>query len=623
MRPVLHKYTRWLSGLRLAQTSPWPLVAVGLALIGAGLGWDLRRQYVESQQFEAQRLQDGAQLVAQAAVQRLAAASTLLTRLDTALTNNPVDAQALVTAISAFDAHLLAVLSLDAEGVVQASSRPELNGLDLSAAPAVQAARSDADVQARLHSSAAPSSLPNQARLVVRARRDANRTLIGISALVLAPDWFAPLAEVAGEGVLIRLSDATGADVYGATLPDERAALRAVAVVQSPWVAMDGPWQAGVARSRADLWARWSRQARFGLLLWLGVALIAVCAGVIATLRRNEFQRLRGLHRRLLQGADEGIVGVDQTGAIRFANPAFASACGLRPGDLLGRPLGELLHWEGAAQPLARVLAGEWPRHEGECLIADGPTRWRASISPTREGGVLVGALLAFVDPTAAPVAGPAQGPAERLYRTLFDLSPDGVLIVDLESEQVLSFNAAAHRQLGYSADAFARMRIREHEAHPAPLDTIRHLARVVAEGRVEFDTRYRHQDGTVRDVMVIAQTIDFAGRAALYWVVRDITERKRASNELSASEALTRALIERLPLPLLVFDGDRLALSNARYSEIGPAPAAGLSRSDWLASLGADAQAAGIFDALWQDLARAAGAGRAEPDHRGRPAQL
>ena len=101
MRPVLHKYTRWLSGLRLAQTSPWPLVAVGLALIGAGLGWDLRRQYVESQQFEAQRLQDGAQLVAQAAVQRLAAASTLLTRLDTALTNNPVDAQASVTAISA------------------------------------------------------------------------------------------------------------------------------------------------------------------------------------------------------------------------------------------------------------------------------------------------------------------------------------------------------------------------------------------------------------------------------------------------------------------------------------------------------------------------------------------
>ncbi|MBK9654757.1 MAG: response regulator [Rhodanobacteraceae bacterium] len=121
----------------------------------------------------------------------------------------------------------------------------------------------------------------------------------------------------------------------------------------------------------------------------------------------------------------------------------------------------------------------------------------------------------------------------------MFDLSPDGVMIVDLDSERPLAFNPAAARLLGFSGDDFGRLRVREHEANPAPMDTIRGIARVLAEGRVEFETRYRTQQGGQRDVQVLAQTIEFAGRPALYWIVRDITDRKRAASELRESATL------------------------------------------------------------------------------------
>lgn len=605
----------WWQQIRLGNTSPWPLVAIGLTLIGAGLGWDLYRQYQDARGYEAQRLNCAAQLIAQSVVQRLASTATLLNRLDAALAINPADATASAVSVSALESQIVAVLSIDDAGHVVASSRPEYADIDLGSNEALYAARADADVEARLHVAVPPATLASSGQLIVRARRSSDGSYTGASAVLLAPDYFEAALSSAGGQMSVRLEDGQGNAVLtrandAAANSTAGGALTAGATVSSTLVPLDRPWTASVWRTDAELRASWSRQARFGLLLWLGVALVAVAAGVIASVRRAELRKLRTLHRRLLQGADEGIVGVDLNGRMRFANPAFARACGATPGDLLGQPAQPLLRWSQADEPaadnpLSDVLTGVRTRFEGYCEIVGAEGAWRVTISPTREGGALVGALLSFVDPAASPDAGgPTRGPAERLYRTLFDLSPDGIMIVDLESEQPLSFNAAAHRQLGYGADEFGRMRIREHEASAAPMDTIRHIARVVAEGRVEFETRYRGGDGVVRDVTVIAQTIDFAGRAALYWVVRDITARKTATNELRASEALRRTLIERLPLPLLVFEGEQLGLVNARALDVlGEHAAVDQQLQDWLQAHAADSAAQQGFEQLWQQL--------------------
>ena len=533
--------------LRLAQWSPWPLVAIGLIVIGLGLGLDLRRQYREAEFHEQERLTAAANAVAHGVGQRLVTAALLLDRLDDALKANPADANAIVRAVSGLEAHLIAVMVIDTGGRIEASSRAEHIGIDLSGDDLVWSARADADVEPRLYLRTPAAALGASGRVAARPRRGADGVYSGITAAILAADFFeSALVPLGGTGAAIEIIDGDGTVAlrWPASNPAADAAaalLLAETVVSTTLIAIDRPWSVRVTRSEAAVFATWTRQARFGVLLWLLVAVVAVIAGVVGALRRSELRRLRGLHQRLLQGVDEGLAGIDLHGRVRFANAAFARYLSTTPGDLFGRDLRELLQWPertpASSDPISAVVGAELPRFEGVCEL--GANRLRVTITPAREGGEVSGALLAFADPAAGADMGTARTPADRLYRTLFDLSPDGVLIVDLDSERPLAFNPAATRLLGYNSEEFARLRVREHEANPAPMDTVRHLARVLAEGRGEFETRYRTAQGATLDVQVLAQTIEFGGRPALYWIVRDITERTRAAAELRESAML------------------------------------------------------------------------------------
>ena len=129
---------RWL---RMGQASPWPLVAIGLLVIGIGLAVDLRRQYQEAQMREQARLNSAAALVARIAAERLASAVQVLERLDDALRANPLDAQAIVQTLSALERNVIALLVIDADGRVLASNRPEHLNANLAENELVWAAR--------------------------------------------------------------------------------------------------------------------------------------------------------------------------------------------------------------------------------------------------------------------------------------------------------------------------------------------------------------------------------------------------------------------------------------------------------------------------------------------------
>ena len=127
----------------------------------------------------------------------------------------------------------------------------------------------------------------------------------------------------------------------------------------------------------------------------------------------------------------------------------------------------------------------------------------------------------------------------EARYRVLFEESPDGIVMLDPTTLLPLEFNTQALRQLGYSAEEFARCRVSDYEAVENPDETRAHLKRVLREGRDEFRTRHRTKGGEIRDVLVRAQTIRLAGRDAIHVVFHDFTERRRAEERVRQSEKL------------------------------------------------------------------------------------
>jgi len=135
---------------------------------------------------------------------------------------------------------------------------------------------------------------------------------------------------------------------------------------------------------------------------------------------------------------------------------------------------------------------------------------------------------------------------AELRYRVLFEQSPDGVLLIDPETTLPIEFNETAHQQLGYSREEFARLRISDYEVFEEPDEIRSRVDKILHIGRDDFQTKHQTQNGEIKDVMVTVQLLDLYGRPVLHCIFRDITELKRAEEEISGlNEILQRRALE------------------------------------------------------------------------------
>ena len=125
---------------------------------------------------------------------------------------------------------------------------------------------------------------------------------------------------------------------------------------------------------------------------------------------------------------------------------------------------------------------------------------------------------------------------SEARYRTFVDHGTDGFFLLD-DHLTVVDVNRQARDSLGYSREEL----IGKHRGDfDVGLDdaSIQHLnRRIVAEQPFTIESRHRRKDGTSFPVEVRVSQFERDGRLFLC-LVRDITERKQAEDELRASEA-------------------------------------------------------------------------------------
>jgi len=117
----------------------------------------------------------------------------------------------------------------------------------------------------------------------------------------------------------------------------------------------------------------------------------------------------------------------------------------------------------------------------------------------------------------------------EKLLSTIFNQAADAITLLDLETGRFVEFNTSAHENLGYTREEFAALPLLEmqvdhgREALAAQLEAIRE------HGRLTFENRNRHRNGSLRDVLVRAAWLNIQGRDYILAVWSDITARKQA----------------------------------------------------------------------------------------------
>jgi PAS domain S-box-containing protein len=133
---------------------------------------------------------------------------------------------------------------------------------------------------------------------------------------------------------------------------------------------------------------------------------------------------------------------------------------------------------------------------------------------------------------------------AEKRYRAIFDKTPLGILIIDSNGTAV-NFNEEAHRQLGYSREEFEKLTVSDYEVLETPDDTRARMTKILKTGKDEFETKHRTKTGEIRDIKNTVQVIELGGKKYFQVITRDITERKKITEQLKESERKYRLLTE------------------------------------------------------------------------------
>ncbi|MFZ2302866.1 MAG: PAS domain S-box protein [Gallionella sp.] len=124
---------------------------------------------------------------------------------------------------------------------------------------------------------------------------------------------------------------------------------------------------------------------------------------------------------------------------------------------------------------------------------------------------------------------------AGRKNETLLRTASDGIHIFDLDGN-VVQVNDAFCRMLGYTSFELLSMNVLQWDMQWTKEELLARIAAMTASNAV-FETRHRRRDGSIIDVEISASRVEIDGQPLIYNSARDITERKRAEENLRNSE--------------------------------------------------------------------------------------
>ncbi len=293
-------------------------------------------------------------------------------------------------------------------------------------------------------------------------------------------------------------------------------------------------------------------------------------------LKRNE-QRLNGI----LSSIQDGFFELDQEWRLTYINKRAARNGGFEPEELIGECIWEKFPYmvnSKLEEVYRQVMETRLPANfEIKSLVRDqwygisiypsasGISAFWRDITDSKRAEEVLRQAYEEIQVQSEELQAQAEelkeayetlNESEKRYRLIFDNSMDAIILTDPRGAgKVLSVNPAACQMLGCSEkELIGKMRDAlfdpEDPAISAFLDERAH------SGSARTQVTYRRKDGTTLNGELSSTLfIDSNGEPRSVAIIRDVTKRKRAEEELSHQRETLQRIFDNIPVLLVMWD--------------------------------------------------------------------
>jgi PAS domain S-box-containing protein len=270
-------------------------------------------------------------------------------------------------------------------------------------------------------------------------------------------------------------------------------------------------------------------------------------------------------YRQIIETAYEGVWVIDTDNRTTFVNKRLVDLFGYTPEEMAGKTVFEFIDENdhaSAAASLERRRQGINEQFDFRFKRKDGSALWALlqTSSLQDQNGRYIGALAMLTDVTERKQMEARLEQSETLFRGLFDLSPDAIVVIDphapTESWPIIDCNIATCVMNGYPREELIGHSIDVlNLTSGTPDERMDYLLRLREVGHFKIETHHRRKNGEVFPVEVSTTIINIGERELIIGIDRDITERKRVEAELLREKQFQEALVRNSPTAIVVLD--------------------------------------------------------------------
>lgn len=257
--------------------------------------------------------------------------------------------------------------------------------------------------------------------------------------------------------------------------------------------------------------------------------------------------------RSLAEMAPDHIVTVDLTGTITWSNPNAAGVTGHAQSEIIGKHFSKLPFLSAREIPryarlFSALLKGETPQaFETSWRDKEGNPRWsEVHLSLMKQDGQTLGVQAIALDITGRRQAEQALRESEEKYRNLVERANDGIAII--QGTIVRFANQRLAEMWGGSVEEVVDRPFTDY-VHPSALPEVvgRFKRRMAGEYVASiYETLLQRRDGSILYAEINAGLVKYDGQLADLVLIRDISERKRARDELRQSHDRLQRILDQ-----------------------------------------------------------------------------